>query len=106
MCRCFDRLVVETIPCSLSVCLVSAFSTSMSTEENDRALELARRKRKSKRTMCEDTILELKKVLQHLNNSEADEKADLLSSLIDSKISLIELKKELVPLDDDYICVI
>ena len=58
----------------------------MSTEESARALNLARRKRSSKRTMCEEVICEI-------------EKGKILAALI-------ELKKEVVPLKDNYICLV
>ena len=78
----------------------------MSTEESARALNLARRKRSSKRTMCEEVICEIEKGLSHLKGKEGDKKGKILTVLIGGRLSLIELKKEVVPLEDDYICLV
>jgi len=76
----------------------------MSAEE--RALNLAKRKRNSKVTMCEETISEIEKGIQNLKTVEEDEKEHMLAMLVGSKLTLIELKKELVPLADEYICLV
>jgi len=76
----------------------------MSAEE--RALNLAKRKRNSKVTMCEETISEIEKEIQNLKTVEEDEKEHMLAMLVGSKLTLIELKKELVPLADEYICLV
>ena len=78
----------------------------MSTEKLARALNLARRKRSSKRTMSEEVIYEVEKGLSHLKGTEGDEKGKILAALIGGRLSLMELKKELVPLEDDYICLV
>ena len=73
-----------------------------SSEESVRALNLARRKRTSKRSMCEEVTGELEKGLHLLQNAEEEEKRKILAGLIGGRLSLIELTQ----LEDDYICLV
>ena len=64
-----------------------------------RTLKLAKRKRASKRAMCEELVNELEKGLSLFEDSEEDDKAKMLAGLLGGKSSLLDLKKELVSLD-------
>ena len=67
---------------------------------------LAKRKRASKRAMCEELVNELEKGLSLIKDSEEDDKTKMLAGLLGGKRSLLDLKKELVSLDDDYISLV
>ena len=56
--------------------------------------------------MCEELVNELEKGLSLFEDSEEDDKAKMLAGLLGGKSSLLDLKKELVSLDDDYITLV
>ena len=81
-------------------------STDDSSIADARTLKLAKRKRASKRAMCEELVNELEKGLSLFEDSEEDDKAKMLAGLLGGKSSLLDLKKELISLDDDYITLV
>ena len=81
-------------------------NTDDSSIADARTLKLAKRKRASKRVMCEELVKELEKGLSLIKDSEEDDKAKMLAELLGGKRSLLDLKKELVSLDDDYISLV
>ena len=81
-------------------------STDDSSIADARTLKLAKRKRASKRAMCEELVNELEKGLSLIKDSEEDDKTKMLAGLLGGKRSLLDLKKELVSLDDDCISLV
>ena len=77
----------------------------MSTE-SDRGLKLAARKRQAKRLMCEEVIGEIEKGLFDLKSAEGEEKDSVVTGLVGSKSALLELKKDLVVLEDEYMVLV
>ena len=81
-------------------------STDDSSIADARTLKLAKRKRACKRAMCEELVNELEKGLSLIKDSEEDDKTKMLAGLLGGKRSLLDLKKELVSLDDDCISLV
>lgn len=74
--------------------------------ESDRSLKLAARKRQAKRLMCEDVVCEIEKGLSLLKSCEEDDRDKILADLVGSKTVLLEMKKDLVTLEDDYLLLV
>ena len=76
------------------------------TGESDRALKLASRKRQVKRVLVEELICEVENGLSLSKSCDDGDSESVFAGLVESKNALLEEKKELETLEDEYLLLV